>query len=236
MKSTKMMKRLLAHILVPVILCIIGYLVIFIVYKPYVDTVSSVASVFRTGNPGDTKARAQTIYDPNAAKAEVRGDEEPYIHAEDVDYPTSSDQYGRLSCEKIGLDAPVYWDDTYEILRKGAGQYIGSFPPGFGRMILLSAHNTTHFRPLKDIQVGDVIQFDTNYCDYEYEVDRVEVLDELVLENWILEHLLDEEEVLVMYTCYPFGFQAGRKTDRLTVFAHRTSGYDVEWRNIDEIE
>lgn len=235
MKSSKM-KRLLAHIIVPVILCIIGYLVLFLVFKPYVETAAAAVSVFRAGNPGEIKARIQTIYDPNAPKAEVRTNPDPYIHAEDVDYPTSTDQYGRLTCEKIGLNAPVYWDDTNDILRKGVGQYMGTFPPGFGRMILLSGHNTTHFKPLKDIKVGDVVQFDTNYCEYEYEVDRVDVLNEKVLENWILDHLLDEEEVLVMYTCYPFEFQAGRKTDRLTVFAHRISGYDVEWRNIDEIE
>ena len=228
--------RLLAHIIVPVIFSIIGYLVLFIVFKPYVDTASSVASVFRAGNPGDTKAPAATIYDPNSAPAEVRGGEAPYIHVNDLDFPTSGNQYGRLYCEEIGLDAPVYWDDTYAILREGAGQYIGSFPPGFGRMILLSAHNNSHFKPLKDIQIGDVVQFDTNYCNYEYKVDHMQVYDETELEAYVLEHLLDEEEVLIMYTCWPFEFQAGRKTKRLTVIAHRISGYDVKWRNVDELE
>ena len=229
--------RLLAHFIVPVIFSITGYLILFVAFKPYIEMAISVASIFRAGDPGDTKAPAETIYDPNAAPAQVRGgDEDPYIHVNDMELPSTGVQYGRLYCEKIGLDAPVYWDDTYEILRQGAGQYIGSFLPGYGRMILLSAHNNSHFRPLKDMQIGDVIQFDTNYCNYEYEVYHIQVYDETELEQWIRAHLLDEEEVLVMYTCWPFEFQAGRKTKRLTIFAHRISGYDVKWRNVDEIE
>ena len=102
--------------------------------------------------------------------------------------------------------------------------------PGFGRMILLSAHNVSHFRPLRDMEIGDVIVFDTNYCQYEYEVIEKQVYNENDLEKWVVEHLLDEEELLVMYTCWPYEFQAGRKTERLTIKAKRISGYDVKWR------
>ena len=59
---------------------------------------------------------------------------------------------------------------------------------------------------------------------------EIQVYNEMDLERWVLDHILDEEEVLVMYTCWPFEFQAGRKTDRLTVKAKRISGYDVKWR------
>ena len=53
-------------------------------------------------------------------------------------------------------------------------------------------------------------------------------------EKNIFKTLLNEEEILVMYTCWPFEFSAGRKTDRLTVFGKRIKGYDVKWRTYEE--
>ncbi len=215
----------------PVIFSVLGYLILYVALKPYWDTVVSAASIFSTSQSIVAEEKEKhPIYDPNAKPVEIREAEKTYIDIRDIELPASGVHYGQLYNEKAGLDSPVYWDDSYAILRQGAGQYIGSFLPGFGRMILLSAHNTSHFRPLRDLEVGDIIEFNTNYCKYEYEVTEIQVYNEMDLENWVVDHLLDEEEVLVMYTCWPFEFQAGRKTDRLTVKAKRISGYDVKWR------
>ena len=233
MNKTTKISKLLAYIFVPVIFSVIAYLLLYIAFRPYWDTAFSVASIFTSSQKGgmaNNQDNRKPIYDPNAEPVEVKEAEEPYIDVHDIDFPATGVQYGQLFCEKVGLDVPVYWDDTYAILRKGAGQYIGTLLPGYGRMILLSAHNTSHFRPLRDLEVGDVITFDTNYCKYEYEVTEIQVYNELDLENWVIDHLLDDEEILVMYTCWPYEFQAGRKTDRLTVKAKRVSGYDVKWR------
>ena len=64
---------------------------------------------------------------------------------------------------------------------------------------------------------------------------RFEVYNENALWDYINENMFREEEELVMYTCYPFYAITGRKTDRLTVFAERTSGLDVKWRETDEV-
>ena len=231
MKNKSRAYKLLAYIYMPVIFSIIAYLLIFIALKPYWDVAVSTVSIF-TVNPNiEIESKEKTpIYDPNAEKAEIKEAEKPYIDVHDVDYPSSGEHYGQLICDKVGLDVPVYWDDTYEILRKGAGQYPGSRMPGYGMMILLSAHNVSHFRPLRDMEVGDIVKFDTSYGEYEYEVTEIGVYNELDLEGWVIDHLMDDEEILVMYTCWPFEFQAGRKTDRLTVKAKRISGYDVKWR------
>lgn len=223
--------KLLAYLIVPVIFSLIAYLLLFIALKPYWDVAVSAVSLFSIDPATEIGSKEKPpIYDPNAEKVEVREAEKPYIDVHDIDFPASGEHYGQLLCEKVGLDVPVYWDDTYEILRKGAGQYPGTLLPGYGRMILLSAHNVSHFRPLRDMEVGDVITFDTNYCEYEYEVTEVQVYNELDLEKWVIDHLNEDEEILVMYTCWPFEFQAGRKTERLTVKAKRISGYDVKWR------
>ena len=231
MKKISKINKLLAYIYMPVIFSIIAYLIIYIALKPYWDVAVSAVSLFTSKTEIQTASTERPpIYDPNAEPAEVKEAEKPYIDARDIDFPDSGEHYGQLICEKVGMDVPVYWDDTYEILRKGAGQYPGTLLPGYGRMILLSAHNVSHFHPLRDMEVGDVITFNTNYCKYEYEVTEIQVYNELELENWVIEHLNEDEEILVMYTCWPFEFQAGRKTDRLTVKAKRISGYDVKWR------
>ena len=169
-----------------------------------------------------------------ASETEPAKDEEPYIMITDIEFPLTGQQYAQISCSRIGLDAPVYWYDTDEILDYGVGQSIFSFLPGFGRIIILSGHNTTYFRCLENIAEGDEIRFGTNYCNYTYKVSRVEVLDEKDLEDVLVEKMGKEQEELVMYTCYPFYAITGRKTQRLTVFADRVEGYNVKWRNMDE--
>ena len=161
----------------------------------------------------------------------VRGD--PYMLCTDVEWPVSGDHYAQIECGRIELDAPVYWYDTPEILAAGVGQSIASKPPGYGRLVLLSAHNTSWFRCLEYIETGDVVKLDTNYCDYEYKVTDVRILNEKVLESQLAEQMMAEEEKLVMYTCYPFYVISSRKTDRLVVTAERVKGIDIKWRNME---
>ena len=168
-----------------------------------------------------------------AAKAGdvVKGD--PYMLITDIEFPDAGDHYAQIECERIELDAPVYWYDTPEILAAGVGQSIASKPPGYGRTVLLSGHNTSWFRCLEYIDVGDVLNLDTNYCEYEYTVTNVEVMNEKVLESKLADDLMAEDEKLIMYTCYPFYVISGRKTDRLVVTAERTKGIDIKWRNME---
>lgn len=227
--------KLLAYLFIPVIFSVIGYLIIYIGIKPYWEMTVAAASLLGVGEETGVSEQIASIYDPNAKTehpVELRDGQ--YIHINDVRFPVSGAQYGYLSCDRIDLESPVYWGDTNDILRVGAGQYLASYLPGFGRLIVLSGHNNTYFRPLKDIEKGDIVTFDTNYCKYEYEITKVEVMNENELKNWLLDHVLEDEEVLVMYTCYPFSVTAGRKTDRLTVFGKRITGYDVKWRDFDE--
>lgn len=240
------MRKLLAYLFVPVIFSIIGYGLLGAALKPVWGMASAVASFILSDEAPSFNTELTSIYDPEAASkvelvtasapseetesAPAAPAEEPYVDIADVDFPITGTQYGLLTNDQLGLYAPVYWDDTNEILRYGAGQFIGSFLPGFGRIILLSAHNVTHFAPLEYIKEGDVVDFSTNYANYQYKVTSVEILNENVLEDRINSMLLEEKETLVMYTCYPFYAISGRKTDRLTVFCDRISGPNVKWR------
>ena len=182
-----------------------------------------------TSSESEKETSAETEVQPVTEPAQ-----EPYIRVADVEFPVTGTQYAHIDCERIGLDAPVYWYDTNDILANGVGQSIASFLPGFGRVITLSGHNTTYFRCLENIEEGDVIHFDTNYYPYEYTVTKVEVLDETQFRDTLIEKINAENEELVMYTCYPFYAITGRKTQRLVVFADRTKGVNVKWRNLDE--
>ena len=160
----------------------------------------------------------------------IKGD--PYKLYEDAQLPDVGDYYAHLNCDRIGLNAPVYWFDTPEILNVGAGQSIASKPPGYGRMVLLSAHDTTFFRCLEYVQVGDVVHMITNYYDFEYTVTNVEILNEDVFESRLADQMLAEEEQLVLYTCWPFYLISARKTDRLVVTAKPTKALNVKWRDL----
>ena len=222
----------LAYFGMPVVFCVLGYALLWLALQPVWPVVSATVGFLVSKEAPSFSNNLSVVYDPEALKEEA---EAGFIPGESVKFPTAGDLYGQVTCARIGLDVPVYWHDTDEILDYGAGQSLTSFPPGFGRSIVLSGHNMTYFNCLQDIAVGDVIEFDTNWCNYEYTVTRVEVYNENALWDYINENMFREEEELVMYTCYPFYAITGRKTDRLTVFAERTSGLDVKWRETDEV-
>ena len=253
------MTKILAYIVMPVFFAIIGYVLLAVGLKPVWEYASAAAAVLVSEEAPSFHSSLKSMYDPDAAKnrnipvydqtgtvqdpvsltpetaengetVAPAEEKELYISIQDVDLPEAGVQYAHVSCERIGLDAPVYWDDTYEILRYGVGQYMGSYLPGFGGTVLLSGHNTTYFLPLADIQEGDIITLDTNYCTYEYEVVKTEVMQERDLGKLLDVMLSTEGENLIMYTCWPFDGYLGRKYERFTVFGSRVSGYDVKWR------
>lgn len=240
MKSFKALK-LPAYFIVPVIFGILGYLVLRVAFAPMINLASAYASLVIADEAPNFNGELKKIYDPDAPKyadtvskddvsgTEQSGTELKYIPMNAVHFPESGEQYGNVSCEKLGLNAPVYWGDTGAILRMGAGQSKYTFPPGFGRTIILSAHNISFFNPLKNAEVGDVIKFDTNYETYEYRIVKAEVAKAADLEIEFNDMLLTEKETLVMYTCYPFDAVVA-VPDRFVVYCEKISGLDVKWR------
>lgn len=227
MSSSRRTKRLLAYLGVPAVFCVLGYLLLWGALLPVWNMAYATASMLIAEDAPNFNASLTSIYDPNAQKQEVASNA---IDVNDIDLPKAGEQYGQIVCEEIGLDAPVYWFDDNEILAYGVGQSIASRLPGFNGPIVLSAHNTTYFACLQYAAVGNVIKFHTNYCDYEYTVNNVQVYDEKELTALLGTKFGTDGEELIMYTCYPFYAMTGRKTDRLVVFADRTAGVDVKWR------
>lgn len=212
------MKRLMAYVYMPLIFTIIGYGFIYLLIAPYMDSIINIGSAVMVQKAPEFHTRLDSIYEENTISVEEQSDT---VSEESIVWPKYGEQYGELSCERIQLDAPVYFGDNNDILREGIGQYIGTFLPGYNRLILLAGHNTTYFKPLQNVEQGDVFVFRTNYGVYQYEVTETKVA---AHDDSSAYDLLMEEEMLVMYTCYPFETLVGTKTDRFFVYAKKVQG------------
>ncbi len=220
---------MLAYIGMPALFCVLGYALLFLALSPVMGLARAAIGLLVSDQAPNFDSALTSVYDPNSAGAQVQ--EAGYIKSTDIEFPRSGDYYGQVTSTDFGLDCPVYWYDSDDILVYGAGQSLMSLPPGFGTAVILCGHANTFFACLEQAQVGHVINFHTNYCDYEYTISNIQVFNEKDLEPVLGNAAMDEtHEQLIMYTCYPFGVTSGRKTQRYVVFAERTKGIDVRWK------
>lgn len=206
----------------PLIFIAAGYGLIYLTTAPVVKSLYNLGSMMMVEEVPDFNSGLESIYAIEETPEEET--QEDTVSVSEITWPSFGQQYGELSCERIQLSTPVYYGDSNEILRVGTGQFIGSFLPGYGRVILLCSHNTTFFKPLRIVEVGDIFTFKTNYGIYQYEVTHTQVADHQDSNAYDLQK---QEEELIMYTCYPFETLATTKTDRLFVYAKKISGPEV---------
>lgn len=109
---------------------------------------------------------------------------------------------GRIEIPRIGLDAVVLADTDDRSLDLGAGHLSRTALPGEPGNVVLAGHRDSHFRKLRDIQLGDSIRVTTPLGTFEYQVEetitvrpeQVEVLEDV------------GRPVLTLVTCYPFEY------------------------------
>lgn len=102
----------------------------------------------------------------------------------------------------IELEVPVYQGTAEQVLRRGAGLVEGTAFPGSTGNVGIAAHRDTHFRGLKDVAIGDLIELGTPDQTLVYRITAMEVVDPGEV------HVLDDtgEPALTLVTCYPFYF------------------------------
>lgn len=225
--------KLMAYVYIPIVFTFIGYGMIYIASLPAMDMLKATGSmVLYNENKKSEVVPLKIENDLNEASMTPNDLEvhsaDNVILMKDIQFPDYGTRYANLTCNRIELDAPVYWGDTEEILIKGVGQFMGSFLPGLSRSILLSGHNTMYFKAFELIDIGDIMQLHTNYGVFEYEVSEMQIIHSEDAENMVNEMLSYQEEKLIMYTCYPFETLVGTKMERLFVFADKISGPVVE--------
>ena len=128
-------------------------------------------------------------------------------------YPEYGTKYATIEIEKINASLPVYFGDTLEVLKKGVGHSSGSYFPGEGGSIVYMGHNSKNtFRRFSELQIGNEIKVTTTYGEYTY---KMKLIKETDLDKLPIQ---DEEEILMVYTCYPFN-NIGYTTQRYVVYA-----------------
>lgn len=120
----------------------------------------------------------------------------------------------------IELEVPVYHGTTEQVLRRGAGLVEGTAFPGSMGNVGIAAHRDSHFRGLKDVAVGDLVELVTSGRTHVYRIDTLQVVGPGDV------HVLDDtgEPALTLVTCYPFYF-AGNAPQRYIVRATAADGF-----------
>ncbi len=220
--SYKAVKQILRYCFVPIIMGLIVIGAVMVGMTFFEDITSSVKNNFINTQPVYVESNRQFV------KTTVKKDKQKKtIKLSDISTPKYGDQYGEITCDKLQLKAPVYFGDRGNILKKGAGQYNGSFLPGEGGTILIGAHDTTYFKKLEKVKKGQTFEFTTEYGIYEYKVKNIKIVDEDKYDEAY--DLGADKESLVLYTCYPFGKLKGTKEKRMFVYLDKVTGPDIQY-------
>lgn len=220
--SYKAVKQILRYCFVPIIMGLIVIGAVMVGMTFFDDIASSVKNNFINTQPVYVESNRQFV------KTTVKKDKQKKtIKLSDIATPKYGDQYGEITCDKLQLKAPVYFGDRGNILKKGAGQYNGSFLPGEGGTILIGAHDTTYFKKLEKVKKGQTFEFTTEYGVYEYKVKDIKIVEEDKYDEAY--DLSADKESLVLYTCYPFGKLKGTKEKRMFVYLDKVTGPDIQY-------
>lgn len=218
--SYRSVKQVLRYFYIPIIMGLFVIGIGFVVINTQNEIIDSVQTNF---------IKTQPLYlqdEEEFSPATVKPDEQQKtISLSNVAYPQYSEQYGRLQCDALKIDAPVYWGDRSHLLANGVGSYSGGFIPGMGGTVLIGAHDTTYFEGLEKVKEGDVFTFTTEYGIYTYKVTGTKIFDEGKYDEAY--DLSASKEQLVLYTCYPFGKLNGTKKQRMFVYLDKTNGPDI---------
>lgn len=124
------------------------------------------------------------------------------------------EQARRIQIPAIGVDSPIVQGDSWDQLKKGVGQHIGSSQPGQMGNMVLSAHNDIFgeiFRYLDKLSPGDEIIISTDVQEYTYVVRAIDTIKPTDI------HVMDATDFpsTTLISCYPYQVN----THRIVVFA-----------------
>ena len=129
--------------------------------------------------------------------------------------PSPAGVIGRLDIPGLHLSAMVREGADAGTLHRAVGHIPGTALPGMEGNVGLAGHRDTFFRPLRNIQVNDPIELETERATYRYVVESTRVVgprDVRVLASSA------GGETLTLVTCYPF-YYVGSAPKRFIVRA-----------------
>jgi sortase A len=122
---------------------------------------------------------------------------------------------GRVTISRLNMSAVVLEGVDSDTLRRSAGHVPSTALPGEVGNFSIAAHRDTLFRPLKDIRVGDEVQFATPQKNLLFRVVSTKIVKPTDVS------ILDpqgDSKLLTMITCYPF-YYIGSAPQRFIVTA-----------------
>lgn len=220
MPRSSSLKRVGVTLVAPIIFLIIGYSLIYVIGKPVIQFVTSSIQLFLlTDTPNfETTKQSFTAVDNKKIATNARNE----LPSSKIDYPVGGQLYGKVKIEKLQLNVPLYFGDTEEILREGAGQFMGSVYPGELGTSLIGGHNVDDFGKLGAAQVGDEITLQTTYGNYVYRINQIEVRDKKDKEINDMIYQRNDRRI-ILYTCYPID-SLGLTNERLFAIGEFVSG------------
>jgi sortase A len=128
---------------------------------------------------GHTPPTAPGGAQPN--EAEIPEHLRPLVQSiADLPLPTPGPaQANRIQIQAINVDAPVVQGDSWDQLKKGVGQHVGSVDPGQTGNVVLSAHDDVFgeiFRNLDRLQPGDQVLLFTAQQQFVYIVTSSQIV------------------------------------------------------------
>lgn len=131
-------------------------------------------------------------------------------------YPTIGTKYATLKIQSIGVELPVYFGQSYTLLKSGIGHDTASHFPGEGGSIIYMGHNFyTFLAKLPEAKKGDLIELETTYGTFEYTIYDTAIVNETEVDKVPIQ---EEKEILMIYTCYPIN-NLGHAYQRYVVYA-----------------
>ncbi|EOH99395.1 sortase [Enterococcus haemoperoxidus ATCC BAA-382] len=248
----KQLKRVGAFIYVPLLFMFFGYLIIYIIGAPVINFATSAVELISLNDAPSFDQKGTNLFEKrNQKKEQTSSDkttnktveqasdgtdqeseqavvggaevtEKGEIASSNMVYPVGGDQFGEVVIDKVKINEPLYYGDSEEILRLGAGQYLGSMIPGDLGTTLIGGHNLPSFGKIYYLEPGDEVNIHTHYGDYTYQVTEVKVAD--YKDQAIQTRLGDRSKrSLILYTCYPLD-AIGLTPERVFVSADYVSG------------
>lgn len=218
MKFSHSTKKMMALIIAPLSFLIIGYGLMYLIAQPMLRPIYSIYSLITSEYGPGFEDNSKTLYKGNVKNKDI-------LSLSEVVMPNVGDQYGEIVIDRIGLKTKLFYGDSEEILYNGAGQFQGSFLPGFNRTILIAGHTIPYFQKLGGVKTGDIVQISTHYGIYQYKISSTKV--GKYDDSTLYDLGQDKKEQLILYTCYPLD-GIGFKQERLFVYADKISGPSIK--------
>lgn len=167
----------------------------------------------------DTKLQTSKSLDKANAIVDSPSSKDVYKGEDGLYKPPIGEAVGILQIPRLNADLPIVEGTDPDDLEKGVGHYKGSFYPGENGQIVLSGHRDTVFRKTGELEIGDSLEIELPYGNFEYEITQTKIVE---ADDLSIITLQNEKEELLLTTCYPFSY-VGNAPQRYIIYAKKVS-------------